>query len=231
MPTPPTTQPVIKPATQRARSHDDLLGHRPASTIEAKPIEFIEANEPPVVTTGRLAIRALREADGAAYTRVLGGVREALHGVLPIIAPGESVERAFETQLRLTRDGDRRCVAWRRVAETSEGRLVGGVAVRDIQRGLGNTGDVLWWVAADARRQGFGVEIVGAAIRHAFADLPEGLGLDTLTAMIQPSNLASKRLARAIGFQRDEAADIAIEIHGASRPHEAWRLDAPRVGF
>lgn len=202
----------------------DPLRDRPAAFDPARPCEIIS---PLLIRTPRLTIRPPGERDRDAMVEALTRSRARIEPALPMFRPGEPTRAAFDRQLALTVEGDRRATAWRRIATLRDGTIVGGVALRNIQRGLCHRAEMLWWTAAGHERRGFGVELVAAAVRFAFLPLPEGLGLDRVNAMIQPDNIASLRLARAIGFRSCPSEDGLVDISGRRVPHHAYAIDAP----
>ncbi len=142
------------------------------------------------------------EADRDEICRVLELSREHLRECLPLQKDQQSSAAAFEHMLYLARNGDQTRSAWRRVGVTASGRIVGGCAIYAMERGLTLEGTIHWWVSADALGQGFGTEIVRAAIQHGTADVPAGLGLHTISASIHSTNAASIALAQRVGFKR-----------------------------
>lgn len=173
------------------------------------PVEVAFA-EP--LRTPRLVLRPLAAGDRDEFLRVLAASREHLASYCPLHRDGESDEDLFERQLGLSRASLVSGRAWRRCAFDERGRLVGAFNLNDISRGLENSAEANWWVAADAVRLGLGTEGLGAAIRHALEDAPRGLGLHRVRALISPGNSASVRMAVRLGFVRR-----AAEVLGGSR--------------
>ncbi|HRJ49168.1 MAG TPA: GNAT family protein, partial [Phycisphaerales bacterium] len=152
------------------------------------------------IRTRRLVLRCLAESDLGEFNRVMDLSREHLDRWIPIVAPHESNTQAMKRCIALAANGDQTRSAWRRVACTPSGRLVGGFSIFAITRGLTSEGCAHWWVAADAVGHGYGREIVAAAVAHATRDLPSGLGLHAVHAAIHPDNAVSATLARRVGF-------------------------------
>lgn len=180
--------PVPAVTVVRARAN------RPSRAARAIPTGL------PVIRTRRLVLRCLAESDLGEFTRVMDLSREHLHRWIPIVAPQESNTQAMKRCISLAANGDQTRSAWRRVACTPSGRLVGGFSIFAITRGLTSEGCAHWWVAADAIGRGYGREIVAAAVAHATRDLPSGLGLHAVHAAIHPDNAVSAALARRVGF-------------------------------
>src|SRR5690606_24776145 len=86
--------------------------------------------------------------------------------------------------------------------------------------------DVSWWVARPFTRRGYATSGVRLLLRHAFADLPEGLGLHKVMAMIAPDNTASLKLARALGFRPFTQEDHYVRVGEVWKRHECWLADS-----
>lgn len=81
------------------------------------------------------------------------------------------------------------------VIERESGRFLGRTGLRHWQQ-FGET-EVSWVLHADARGKGYAPEAGGAALRWGF----EQFELPYLTAMIQPDNTASLRVAERLGMK------------------------------
>lgn len=197
---------------------------RLAELAPKRPIEVVSHL---LVRTERLALRPLAETDRDEFVRVLFASRDHLRGKVPIFAePNEAPADAFERQLERTRVGDQRGTAWRRVAATPNGRIIGVVMLRNIERGLQSQAEITTWVAADAAKQGFASEIVDATLRFAFLDLPVGLGLHRITGAIRPDNTASDKLFASLGFERTGDDPERLEIDGEWIEHRRIAINA-----
>jgi RimJ/RimL family protein N-acetyltransferase len=93
-----------------------------------------------------------------------------------------------------------------------------------IARGLQSSADANWWISSEFLRQGYGKEGVDAMLRNAFGDLPSGLGLHTVHAGIAPDNLASIRLARALGFRHESGVQSYLRIGERWELHDIYSL-------
>lgn len=198
-----------------------LFGKRHRRAVLSRPVEVLP---PGVVTTERLLIRPLSEADRGEFLRVLRASRSHLCPWFPTNAEGESDEAYFERQAARAADSDQDGSAWRRAAFLADGTLAGVVNVNRIERGLDWQGDACWWVSAELAGRGLGRELVAAAVDHAFADLPVGLGLGRLHAGIHPANEASRRLAERLGFRIDPSRTSRLLVDGSWQTHDAWVL-------
>jgi RimJ/RimL family protein N-acetyltransferase len=106
-------------------------------------------------------------------------------------------------ELHHAEDFIRSCEKW--TAEGSQlnwairhdGRWVGMIGLAHLERpGFGEIG---YWMAADARGNGYLTEAARAVVDHAFR--PDGLDLDRIEWHAVVGNIPSARTARALGFR------------------------------
>lgn len=177
-----------------------------------------------VLKTRRLVIRPLLADDRGAFLEAVRASRVELDRAHPLHEPGESDDELFDRQLALARAGDRTGKAWRRVGVRSDGVIVGAFNVNAIARGLAFEGEAAWWVRSDLGGRGLATEGVEAMAAFALADLPEGLGLYSLHAMIDPGNLASLRIADRLGFSPRPGVTAKVRVAGEWRTHEVFEV-------
>jgi ribosomal-protein-alanine N-acetyltransferase len=192
-------------------------GARRAPLALVRPVEVLL---PDAIGTPRLKLRALVAGDRGEFTRVMQESREHLARFSPLHMPGENDEELFDRQLALTTGGDESGRACRRVAVEGAGRIVGAVNLNAIRRGLTWEGDANWWIAATAGGKGYATEALAALLTHAFADMPDGLGLHRVLAGIQSDNEASLRLAARLGFVRAGPGKSYLHAGGKWDLHE-----------
>jgi ribosomal-protein-alanine N-acetyltransferase len=75
--------------------------------------------------------------------------------------------------------------------------------------------------------QGYMKEGLTLATRYAFSQLE----LHRLEANIQPDNLASRALAKSVGFQLEGFSPRYLRIKGEWRDHERWAILSDRDDF
>lgn len=178
--------------------------------------------------TARLELRPLAEGDREEFLRVIAESRVHLARFSKLHMPGESDEDLFARQLALSAEGERTRRACRRVAVASPGRIVGAFNLNTIRRGLAWEADANWWLAPSAVGFGFASEAMSALLSHAFADLPEGLGLHRVLAGIQAENAASLRLAERLGFRRSGPERSYLHAGGKWDLHEMFEVGPDR---
>ncbi len=153
--------------------------------------------------------------------------REHLRQWMPILAERETPEACFERVLGVFAEAEQAPSAWRRIAFDHSGRIAGGCSLFSINRGLSMDASMHWWVSADAVGRGLGTELVAAALGHAIADLPHGLGLVTVRASIHPHNTASIALAEKVGFGRLGRSRQPVLVGDRWERHEHFEFRAP----
>lgn len=190
----------------------------------ARPIE-VAAPPPP------LSLRPLRASDRDEFLRVICLSRVHLELWLPLHRPDETDDALFDRQLEMTTTGDESFTACRRIAilprPGGPDRIVGAFNIITITRGLELSGDINWWLAADAVGQGHALQGARLLLNHAFADPPAGLGLHFLRGYIQRDNTSCIRLAEKLGMQRREDGQSHIQTGTRWVVHDLYTISAP----
>ncbi|HVX99948.1 MAG TPA: GNAT family protein [Pseudorhodoplanes sp.] len=94
-------------------------------------------------------------------------------------------------------------------------RLVGGVTLTNIRRGVAQAGSVGYWIGAPFARQGYMTAAMRALVPFSFG----GLRLHRLEAACIPTNTASIALLEKSGFRREGYAREYLCINGAWQDH------------
>lgn len=98
--------------------------------------------------------------------------------------------------------------------------LVGGVTLRNILRGVAQTGAIGYWVGQPYARRGYTIAAANEVVRFAFTRL----GLHRLEAACCPENDASRRLLLQAGFELEGRARAYLKINGVWRDHLLFGL-------
>ncbi len=210
----------------RAQDAVTAQGAQPHQPGPATPIALrgpVEVHARGHERTERLLLRPLREGDRAEFLRVIRESREHLAQFAALHRPGESDEALFTRQVARADEGDRRSTAWRRAAFLDDGRLVGCFNLHSIERGLRFEADASWWLAADQLGRGFAGEGLHALLAHALRDLPRGLGLRRVRAMISPDNAESRRVALSCGMAPAGRREI-LPVGSRWLPHDEFEI-------
>lgn len=168
-----------------------------------------------MIHSRKLVLRPPEARDERAFLAVARASRR-LH--TPWISP-PLARAAYRKWLRDERPNRLRLLVFDR------GVLAGYVGINDIVRGITQTGNLAYWVAATHARRGVMTQALRAVIRHAF----QTLRLHRLEAGIQPGNRASKALVKRLGFRYEGLAKRLIKIRGRWRDHERWAILADEV--
>jgi [ribosomal protein S5]-alanine N-acetyltransferase len=92
--------------------------------------------------------------------------------------------------------------------------------VSEIVRGNFQSAYLGYYAFTPHARQGLMTEGLTLVVSEAF----RRLGLHRLEANIQPSNAASRRLVRRLGFRREGLSRRYLVIAGRWRDHERWAI-------
>ena len=102
----------------------------------------------------------------------------------------------------------------------SDDRLVGGVTLTNVRRGVAQAATVGYWVGAEFGGQGLMTEAVCAVLGFAF----NALNLHRVEAICIPDNHRSRRLLERVGFVHEGNARGVLRINGAWRDHVAYAI-------
>lgn len=106
------------------------------------------------------------------------------------------------------------------VFRETDNRLVGGLTLSNIRRGIAQTATLGYWIGHPHVRQGHTLAAVRAACRFCFTRL----GLHRVEAACLPSNEASRNLLLKAGFSLEGKARAYLKINGAWRDHLLFGL-------
>lgn len=106
------------------------------------------------------------------------------------------------------------------VFREEDNRLVGGLTISNIRRGIAQTATLGYWIGHPYARRGYTLAAVRAACRFCF----NRLGLHRIEAACLPSNEASRNLLLKAGFSLEGKARAYLKINGAWRDHLLFGL-------
>ena len=101
------------------------------------------------------------------------------------------------------------------IFRSADGRLVGGLTLANVRRGVAQAGSLGYWMGLPYVRQGYMTAAVRAVIPFAFGTLR----LHRLEAACIPTNTASIRLLENTGFVREGYAREYLCINGIWQDH------------
>ncbi|RME83837.1 MAG: N-acetyltransferase [Planctomycetota bacterium] len=106
------------------------------------------------------------------------------------------------------------------------GKMIGFVSIMDISRQVFQNGYLGYAVFSPYWRQGYGKEMVKAAVDIGFRTLR----LHRLEAGIEPANIASIRLIKSLGFRKEGLSKGRLFLRGKWRDMELYAMTAEEWG-
>jgi ribosomal-protein-alanine N-acetyltransferase len=103
-------------------------------------------------------------------------------------------------------------------------RMVGGITLSNIRRGVAQMASVGYWVGEAFTRRGYTLAAVEAVARFCF----ESLALHRVEAACIPTNVASRGVLLKAGFEEEGLARAYLKINGVWRDHLLFGLISPR---
>jgi [ribosomal protein S5]-alanine N-acetyltransferase len=94
-------------------------------------------------------------------------------------------------------------------------RLIGGISIAEVRRGISQTGTAGYWMGAQYAGQGYMSEALQAMVGFAFGRL----ALHRLEAACMPTNVPSRRLLMKSGFREEGYASKYLRINGEWADH------------
>jgi len=101
------------------------------------------------------------------------------------------------------------------VFRKSDDRLIGGVNLNNVRRGVAQAANLGYWMGEVYANQGYMTDAVRALLPHAF----QGLGLHRIDAACIPENKPSRHLLTKFGFREIGQAKGYLKINGEWRDH------------
>jgi len=168
-----------------------------------------------------LTLRPLGYADRAAFTEALNRSRLPLRRWIPLEKAGETPADYFHRQLQRTIKGDQSGTACRRAIFLSDNTFAGMVNIIKIERGMEWTAELNYWIDSAHAGKGLATKALETLLDHTFADMPMGLGLHQVRAMICLDNPGSVRVAEKLGFNNSGYKDL-LEVNSALIMHHEF---------
>ncbi|MFK7759137.1 MAG: GNAT family N-acetyltransferase [Phycisphaerales bacterium] len=187
-------------------------------TTKRSPVEF-ESNQG--LRSDSLILRPLGFADESAFIQAIERSREPLRRWIPLESQDESTSAYFHRQVKKAVEGDRSKTACRRAIFLGDNTFVGMVNIIKIERGMEWAAEANWWIDSSHAGKGLASQAIEALMDHAFAEMPLGLGLHKVRAMICLDNPASVRVAQKQGFKNSQQTDL-LEVNDAMVMHHEF---------
>ena len=106
------------------------------------------------------------------------------------------------------------------IFETKSGKLLGGVTLGNIRRGVARSGHIGYWIGEKYAGNGFMVDALDLLIRHAF----DTMRLHRIEAACIPDNKRSIRVLEKVGFTREGLLRSYLKINGGWQDHYLYAL-------
>lgn len=113
------------------------------------------------------------------------------------------------------------------VFERESGRMVGNVSLMDVNRGLGQSSYLGYFLDNTHWGKGYGKEMVKAVIDIAFRDVK----LHRIEAGIEPPNRRSIMLARSLGLRKEGLKKRAVFLRGKWQDLVMYSATCEEFGF
>ena len=112
------------------------------------------------------------------------------------------------------------------VFEQGSDRLLGGITLTNVRRGVSQSGSIGYWMGQPYAGKGYMTEAVGLMLHFCF----ESLGLHRVEAACLLHNAASRALLRKLGFREEGVARRYLCINGRWQDHMSHAIlrDDPR---
>jgi ribosomal-protein-alanine N-acetyltransferase len=166
-------------------------------------------------------MRAPGMQDYAAWAELRALSRQHLSPWEPQWARDELARSSFRRRLRAAQREARDDLGYSYLifAETPL-RLVGGLNVSNVRRGIAQTASIGYWIGAPYAGRGLMTDAVRAVAPFAFANLR----LHRLEAACLPTNAASMRVLEKAGFRLEGRARQYLKIDGRWQDHSLYAL-------
>ncbi|MFA5948974.1 MAG: GNAT family protein [Hyphomicrobium sp.] len=106
------------------------------------------------------------------------------------------------------------------IFETEGARLVGGLTLSHLKRGVTQSATLGYWLGAPYVGRGYMSDAVRAILPYTF----ETLSLHRIEASVQPTNEASLRVLDRVGFRREGMARGYLKINGQWQDHVLFAM-------
>lgn len=175
----------------------------------------------PLLQGERLYLRAPQVSDYRAWANLRALSRDFLAPWEPLWADDDLERSAFRHRIRHYDDEAAAGTAHPFfLFHNSDSRLLGGITLGNIRRGVGQNGMIGYWTGAPYAGQGYMSEALRLLISHAFTKVR----LHRLEAACIPSNERSIRLLEKAGFQREGLLRSYLKINGTWQDHLLFSL-------
>ncbi|HZL31153.1 MAG TPA: GNAT family protein [Pseudolabrys sp.] len=170
----------------------------------------------PAIAGEGVTLRMPQLSDHAEWAALREQSRSFLTPWEPVWPDDDLTRSAFRRRLKRYTEDQRNDLAYAfLIFRKTDNRLVGGLTLANIRRGVAQAGSIGYWVGAPYARHGYMTAAVRALIPYCFG----ALRLHRLEAACIPNNGASIGLLEKTGFQREGYARGYLCIDGVWQDH------------
>jgi ribosomal-protein-alanine N-acetyltransferase len=177
----------------------------------------VSFTEPALTVTGdRVTLRVPQTNDFEEWAALRGASRDFLVPWEPTWPADDLSRGSFRRRIKRYAEDQRNDLAYPYfIFRNADQKLVGGLTITNIRRGVAQAGSLGYWMGAGYARQGFMTAAVRVLLPFAFSTLK----LHRLEAACIPENAASVRLLEKTGFVREGYAREYLCINGIWQDH------------
>lgn len=173
---------------------------------------------------GRVVLRLPNLDNFAEWSELRQASRAFLEPWEPLWGPDELTRAGFRDRVRKVHQAFEGDTGYHFLAfRVADSRLVGGINLSHVRRGVAQMGSIGYWVGQPYARQRYMTEALSAIVGYAFGDL----ALHRLEAACIPSNEASVHLLRRCQFVQEGVARSYLKIAGKWQDHLLFSRTAP----
>jgi ribosomal-protein-alanine N-acetyltransferase len=170
----------------------------------------------PVIQGEIVTLRTPQMNDYPAWAELRAASREFLTPWEPLWASDELSRSSFRRRVRHYQRDLKDDIGYAPfIFAKHSGRLVGGLTLCNVRRGVTQACTLGYWIGVAHARQGYMTSAVRAVIPFVF----DSLELHRLEAACLPANTASIRLLERTGFTREGVARRYLRINGVWQDH------------
>lgn len=180
----------------------------------------------PVLYGEGVTLRAAGMQDYAAWAELRAASRDHLTPWEPQWSLDELTRGAFRRRVRHYAREARDDLGYGLLVFAGGRRMVGGITLSNIRRGVTQSATVGYWLGAEHVGKGHMTAALATVVPFAF----DVLKLHRLDAAVMPANTASVRVLERAGFVREGLARRYLKICGRWEDHLLYALLADEAG-
>ena len=175
----------------------------------------------PIIRGDGLYLRAPEMRDHAQWAQVRAASRAFLTPWEPDWGEDELSKSSFRRRIQRQADELARDETYPFfIFDPETHRLMGGITLGQVRRGIAQAGTIGYWMAEDHANKGHMTRAVRALVDYGFTRLR----LHRIEAACLPNNLASMRLLERNGFRQEGLARSYLRINGQWQDHLLFGL-------